>query len=163
VTLSSACAFRIEWKAGYDLFEEPVKHFENSGRRAKMMQDLEPFYLGEDGEVLPEGDEESESEMLRGVLRCAGATGHWQLGNVDLDKVLAPYSGHRVMIVLASIDESPEAEHSPHTCSTCGFPLDDLGECLRCQWYSVARAKQLREDLFQEIDRIVEQSWKYSD
>jgi hypothetical protein len=85
------------------------------------------------------------------------------LGEVDLDRVLARHCGHRIMIVVVSIDESPKAERSPDVCATCGFPLDDLGECLRCQWYSVARAKQLREDLFQEIDRIVEQSWKYSD
>jgi hypothetical protein len=127
------------------------------------MQDLEPFYPGDDGEVLSEGDEESESEMLRGILHRAGATGRWQLGDVDLDRVLARYCGHRVMIVLASIDESPAVERSPHVCGTCGFPLDDLGECLRCQWYGVARARQRREDLFQEIDRIVEQSWRYSD
>ena len=124
-----------------------------------MMQDREPFYHGDDGEGFPEGDAESESETLRGILRCAGATGRWRLGDVDLDKVLAPYCGHSVMIVVASIDESPEVERSPHVCSTCGFPLDDLGECLRCQWYGVARARQRREDLFREIDRIVAQRW----
>jgi hypothetical protein len=124
-----------------------------------MAQDREPFCFEEDSEGHLEGHAESEAETLRGVLRYAGASGRWQLGEVDLDRVLARHCGHRIMIVVVSIDESPKAERSHDVCATCGFPLDDLGECLRCQWHDVARARQRRRDLFQEIDRIVEQSW----
>ena len=64
-----------------------------------------------------------------------------------------------LMLVVASLDTAPQVENDRQVCSVCGFPLDELGECLRCQWYNVVQARQRRVELFQEIDRIVEQSW----
>lgn len=123
-----------------------------------MMQDLEPFYSQED-EIPWQGDESQETGTLRGRLYRANDGSGWQVDGVDLNAHLARYHGHQVMLVVASIDAASPGEDSRSVCRECGFPLDDLGECLRCQWYRVVRARQRREELFQEIDRIVEQSW----
>lgn len=124
-----------------------------------MMQDLEPFYSQED-EIPWQGDKSQETGPLRGRLRRSNDGSGWQLNGVDLNAHLARYHGHKVMLVIAPAHADLPVEHSQSVCRECGFPLDDLlGECLRCQWCRVVRARQRREELFQEIDRIVEQSW----
>lgn len=123
-----------------------------------MMQDLEPLYSHED-DIPVENDKAKETRVLRGRLWRSNDGCGWQLDGVDLQKFLAQYHTRKVMLVIAPIDAAPQVEPKQTVCSTCGFPLDDLGECLRCQWYRVVRARQRREELFQEIDRIVEQSW----
>lgn len=122
-----------------------------------MMQDLESFYSRDD--EMPLEDDQARGEMLRGKLRRSSDDSGWQVGALDLDQYLAQYHGHELMLVVASLDAAPHVENDRYVCSVCGFPLDELGECLRCQWYSVAQARQRRIELFQEIDRIVEQSW----
>jgi hypothetical protein len=123
-----------------------------------MMQDLELFYC-QDDELSLEEDEEGEAEVLRGVLHRANSGRGWQVAGIDLNGFLARYLGHKVVIVVASTDKAREVEPNRVVCATCGFPLDDLGECLRCRLYTVERARQQREELFQEIDRIVAQRW----
>jgi hypothetical protein len=123
-----------------------------------MMQDLEPFYSQEDESPLEE-DEQEGTETLRGILHRAHDGLGWQVAGTDLNAFLAKYLGHKVMIVVASTDDIHEDGPHRYVCSTCGFPLDDLGECLRCRLYMVERARQQREELFQEIDRIVAQRW----
>jgi hypothetical protein len=121
-----------------------------------MMLDLESFY-SRDSELPLEN--EPGGKILRGTLRRSSDDSGWQIGSVDLDQYLAQYHDHELMLVVASLDAASQTENDRHVCSVCGFPLDELGECLRCQWYNVAQARHRRVELFQEIDRIVEQSW----
>jgi hypothetical protein len=122
------------------------------------MQDLEPFD-SQDDEIPMEQDEPQETESLRGTLRRASDGCGWLLNGIDVNAYLARYNGHQVTLVITPIDAPSPAATGQLVCRECGFPLDDLGECLRCQWYNVVKARRRREELFQEIDRIVEQSW----
>jgi hypothetical protein len=116
------------------------------------MHDLEPFYHAEEPEV-------GEGEMLCGILHRANDGQGWQVAGIQLNKHLAKYLGRKVMLIFAQAETTPQEAPRRHVCDTCGFPLDELGECLRCQWYGVLQARQRREALFQEIDQIVEQCW----
>ena len=123
-----------------------------------MIQNLELFYL-EDDETPSDEDEPTEAEVLRGKLCRSNDGCDWQLDDMDLNQYLDQYHDHKVMLVVASINAASQVENNRSVCSTCGFPLDDWGECLRCQWHSMVRARRRREELFQEIDRIVASCW----
>jgi hypothetical protein len=81
------------------------------------------------------------------------------VAGINLNRFLGKYLGHKVMMILGSTESSQEETPEQQVCNACGFPLDELGECLRCQWYGVVQARQRREVLFQEIDQLVERCW----
>jgi hypothetical protein len=69
------------------------------------------------------------------------------------------------MIVIAPLGKVGAREVPRIECEICGCPLDDMGDCPRCQLHFVQAARQRlqrvqREMLFAEIDQIVEQRWR---
>ena len=116
-----------------------------------MLYEPDLFYRVED-----EGD---GGDVLDGVLHRAADGPGWQVAGVDLDEYLARYLGHKVMVIVASSKAVAEEETEQYACSKCGFPLDERGVCLHCGWHALAKAKFRMKVLFEQIDRIVEQSW----
>jgi hypothetical protein len=81
-----------------------------------------------------------------------------------LSEHLARYRDHEVVIVVASVGKVGEVDKSKYVCGVCGFALDGLGECPRCKMQIErtargARARWQRDELFREIDEIVDQQW----
>ena len=107
----------------------------------------------------------SGADLIRGALRYDEQSGNWYLGDVNMTPYLARYRDREVMIVIAPLGKV-EAREVPHlVCDICGGPLDDMGDCPRCQLHFVQSARQLRERvqrevLFSEIDQIVDERWR---
>ena len=106
--------------------------------------------------------------MLRGDLRFSSYSGGWQLGDIDFSVHLAKYRDHEVVIVIASVGRAIEVEKEKYVCGICGFALNDLGECPRCKMQVERTARGLRkrkqrDELFREIDQIVEDQWDDED
>lgn len=107
----------------------------------------------------------SGADLLRGALRYDEKSGNWYLDDVNMTPYLARYRDQEVMIVIAPLDKV-QAREEPHlVCDICGCPLDNMGDCPRCQLHFVQTAWQLRERvprelLFAEIQEIVEERWR---
>jgi hypothetical protein len=123
-----------------------------------MMQDLEPFYTESLDELHREESKRRTEYVLRGTLRRTVSGCGWLLDGVDLMECLDPYHNHELVLKITELDPSP-TDNDRRACATCGFPLDEMGCCVRCQWSSVSRTRQRLQSLFREIDRIVDQSW----
>jgi hypothetical protein len=66
------------------------------------------------------------------------------------------------------VAHSGEVEREKYACGICGFALTELGECPRCKMQIEETARGLRErwqseELFREIDQIVDQQWDGQD
>jgi hypothetical protein len=101
---------------------------------------------------------------LRGGLRYPSYSGGWQIGDLDLSEDLTKYDSRDLIVIIASLGK---AEKEQVVCGTCGFALDQVGECPRCkiqieETCKGFRAKQQREVLFREADGIVKR-WEDSD
>ena len=70
-----------------------------------------------------------------------------------------------MIVIIASTGKADEVEKTQYACGICGFALNDLRECQRCRMQVEETAKGLsrrkkREDLFREIDEIVDERWE---
>jgi hypothetical protein len=57
-------------------------------------------------------------------------TGGWQLGDLDLSESLDRYRDQRVVLIIAPMEEAGSATY---TCGVCGFVMNEVGECPRCE------------------------------
>jgi hypothetical protein len=120
---------------------------------------------GHRDEVHPGSTPRSGADLLRGALRYDEESGTWYLGDANMTPHLARYRDREVMIVIVPLGKVGAREVPRLECEICGCPLDDLGDCPRCQLHFVQAARQRlqrvqREMLFAEIDRIVEERWQ---
>ena len=61
---------------------------------------------------------ELEAGVAQGRLQRNAVDGIWQVGDQPLDRWLERYSGHEVVLIVASLDEDRPLE--TRTCGTCG-------------------------------------------
>ena len=105
--------------------------------------------------------QETGAEVLRGALRYPSESGGWQLGELDLSAHLEQYSGHELVVIIAS---QGKTEAGQVICGICGFVLNEVGECPRCRVAAREGAKRLKERgealdaLFREVEEILEQA-----
>jgi hypothetical protein len=134
-----------------------------------LQQQQTPTYLHPaNAEEIANIAEEAGAEVLRGDLRYPSYSGGWQLGKIDFSEHLAKDRDHEIVIVIASVGKAGEVEKEKLVCGICGFELADAGECPRCkmQIEKTARGlrrRQQRDELFREIDEIVEERWEDTD
>ena len=107
----------------------------------------------------------SGADLLRGALRYDEESGNWYLDDVNMTPHLARYRDREVMIVIAPLGKVEPREEPRRVCDICGCPLDELGDCPRCQLHFVQTARRLRERvqrdaLFSEIDQVVSERWR---
>ena len=118
-----------------------------------------------DAQNASNADMGSGADLIRGALRYDEQSGNWYLGDVNMTPYLARYRDHEVMVVIAPLGKVEPRETPRLVCDICGCPLDDMGDCPRCQLHFVQTARRLRERvqrevLFAEIDQIVEERWR---
>jgi len=58
-----------------------------------------------------------DAHVARGRL-AQTLDGHWTVGGVDVNKLLAQMDGQEIVLIAASLDDSRTV--SPRTCSRCG-------------------------------------------
>ena len=108
--------------------------------------------------------DEVGAEVLRGALRYPSDSGGWQLGPLDLSEHLAKYRDHELLVIIASVGKAGEGQPEQYVCGICGFALTKLGDCPRCKLQNEETAKDLRasrerQELFQQVDEIVDEVW----
>jgi len=70
------------------------------------------------------------ADVLTGDLRYPSETGGWQLGKLDLSEYVDRYRNQRLVIIIAPLGPS---DPMTYTCGTCGFVMNEAGECPRCK------------------------------
>jgi hypothetical protein len=99
------------------------------------------------------------AEVVEGNLRYPSQSGSWQLGDMDLSEHLDRYRDQRLMVVFVPLGK---AEKEPVICGICGFVIDEVGECPRCELAlrsatdAIERRIQERDQLFDDIEGFLE-------
>jgi hypothetical protein len=96
---------------------------------------------------------EISADALEGTLCYPSETGGWQLGDIDLSEYLDRYRDQRLVLIIAPVGE---AEPVTYTCGVCGFVMDEVGECPRCELAAEAESEGQGGETADILDQVRE-------
>jgi rubrerythrin len=96
---------------------------------------------------------ELNADVLEGALRYPSGTGGWQLGDLDLSEYLDRYPHQRLVLIIAPVGD---AEPATYICGVCGFVMDEVGECPRCELAAEAESEGQGGETADILDQVRE-------
>ena len=79
-----------------------------------------------------------------GDLSYPSQASGWQLGDPDLGEYLTRYRGKHLVLIIAPVGDAPSPTY---TCGICGFVMNEVGECPRCEVQTIELEQEIREQV----------------